>query len=165
MAETGKLVIAQVLGPGAAELRWVEQIVNGERAFRRDFMTTTLPAEPMWGLYHPEMQEKLLTHAAAAGAEVRRGAAVQQVLPGRRPKVMIEASGQQPVEFEARLVVVCGGRNPALRTELGFKVERGSIPLLLSGVWLRGSRQRWTTPWHTLPMTWRPALWPLYRPV
>lgn len=137
VAETRKLGIAQALGQGAAELRWVDQIINGERAFRRDFITTTIPAEPMWGLYHPEMQEKLLTHAAAAAAEVRRGATVQRVVPGRRPKVMIEAAGQS-TEFEARLVVLCAGRNPALRAELGFKVERGSIPLLLSGVWLSG---------------------------
>jgi 2-polyprenyl-6-methoxyphenol hydroxylase-like FAD-dependent oxidoreductase len=137
VAETRKLGIAQALGQSAAELRWVDQIINGERAFRRDFMTTTIPAEPMWGLYHAEMQEKLLTHAATAGAEVRRGATVQRVLPGRRPKVITEAAGQS-TEFEARVVVLCAGRNPALRTELGLKVERGSIPLMLSGVLLSG---------------------------
>lgn len=137
VGEARKLGIAQVLRQGAAELRWVDQIINGEHAFRRDFITTTIPAEPMWGLYHPEMQEKLLLHAAAMGAEVRRGATVQRVLPGLEPKVMIEAAGES-VEFEARLVVLSAGRNPALRAELGFKVERGSIPLLLSGVWLSG---------------------------
>ena len=77
----------------------------------------------------------MLTHAAATGAEVLRGATVQRILPGSKPKVIIEAAGQ-PAEFEARLVVLCAGRNPALRAELGFKVQRGSIPLLLSGVWL-----------------------------
>ena len=137
VAETRKLGVAQVLAPNAAELRYVNQIINGELAFRRDFMTTTLPREPMWGLYHPEMQEKLLTHAAAADAEVRRGATVQRVLPGRRPKVTIEAAGQS-AEFEARLVVLCAGRNPPFRAELDFQVQRGSNPLLLSGVWLNG---------------------------
>jgi menaquinone-9 beta-reductase len=137
VAEARKLGITQVLEQGAAELRWFEQTLNGERAFRRDLMNTTLPSEPMWGLYHPEMQEKLLTHAVASGAEVRRGTTVQRVLPGRRPKVMTESAGQ-PAEFEARLVILCAGRNPTMRAELGFRVQRGSIPLLLSGVLLSG---------------------------
>ncbi len=135
VAETRKLGVAQFLGLAAAELRWFEQSINGERAFRRDLVATTIPAEAMWGMYHPDMQEKLLTQAAASGAEVRRGVTVQQALPGRRPKVMVGGAGQ-PAEFEARLVVLCAGRNPGLRTQLSFKVQRGSIPLLLSGVWL-----------------------------
>jgi len=137
VAETRKLGVAQSLGLAAAELRWFEQSINGERAFRRDLVATTIPAEAMWGMYHPDMQEKLLTLAAASGAEVRRGVTVRQVLPGRRPKVMVGGAGQ-PAEFEARLVVLCPGRSPALRAQLGFKVQRGSIPLLLSGVWLSG---------------------------
>lgn len=137
VAEARKLGIAEVLRQGAAELRWLDQIINGERAMKRDLMTTTLCAESMWGFYHPEAQEGLLAHAAAVGAEVRRGAAVQRVVPGQRPKVMIEAAGQA-LELETRLVVLCAGRNPAARAELGFKVQRGSIPLFLSGVWLSG---------------------------
>ena len=137
VAETRKLGIAQSLGLAAAELRWFEQSINGELAFRRDLVATTIPAEAMWGIYHPDMQEKLLTQAAASGAEVRRGVTVQQVLPGRPPKVMVGGAGQ-PAEFEARLVVLCAGRSPALRAQLGFKVQRDSIPLLLSGVWLSG---------------------------
>ena len=135
VAETRKLGVAQVLEPAATKLRWFEQSINGEIAFRRDLVATTIPAEPMWGIYHPDMQENLLAQAAAAGAEVRRGVTVHQVLPGRRPKVMVGDAGQ-PAEFEARLVVVCAGRNPSVRAQLGFRVQRGSIPLLLSGVWL-----------------------------
>jgi 2-polyprenyl-6-methoxyphenol hydroxylase-like FAD-dependent oxidoreductase len=135
VAEARKLGVGETLGPAAAELRWFEQSINGERAFRRDLVATTIPGEAMWGIYHPDMQEKLLTQAAAAGAEVRRGVTAQQVLPGRKPKVMIGSAGQ-PSELEARLVVICAGRNPALRAQLGFSVKRGSIPLLLSGVWL-----------------------------
>ena len=137
VAETRKLGVAETLESTAAELRWFEQSINGERAFRRDLVATTIPGEPMWGMYHPDMQEKLLTQAAASGAEVCRGVTVQQVLPGLRPKVVVGRAGQ-PVEFQARLVVVCAGRNPALRAQLGFEVRRGSIPLLLSGVLLSG---------------------------
>ena len=137
VAEARKLGVAQCLGSDASELRWFEQSINGERAFRRDLVATTMPAEAMWGMYHPDMQEKLLTLAGTAGAEVRRGVTVQQVVPGRRRQVIVAGSGQT-TEFEARLVVICAGRNPALRAQLGFKVQRGSIPLMLSGVWLSG---------------------------
>jgi 2-polyprenyl-6-methoxyphenol hydroxylase-like FAD-dependent oxidoreductase len=135
VAETRKLGLGETLGLGAAELRWFEQSINGVRAFRRDLTATSMPAEAMWGMYHPDMQEKLLGQAAAAGAEVRRSVTVQQVLPGRRPKVIAVGTGQ-PTAIEGRLVVLCAGRNPALRAQLGFKVQRGSIPLMLSGVWL-----------------------------
>jgi 2-polyprenyl-6-methoxyphenol hydroxylase-like FAD-dependent oxidoreductase len=137
VAEARKLGAAQVLHEGAAELRWFDQIINGERVMRRDLTITTIPAEPMWGFFHPEAQERLLTWAATSGAEVRRGTVVQRVLAGRRPKVVISAAGHSE-EFEARLVVLCAGRNPALRAELGFEVQRGSIPLFLSGVLLNG---------------------------
>lgn len=135
VAEVRKLGIAQALEADAAELRWFEQSINGEFAFRRDLVATTMQGEVMWGIYHPDMQERLLTLAAAAGAEVRRGVTVRKVLPGKTPKATV-GDAVQSSEVEARLVVVCAGRNPAFRTELGFQVQRGSIPLLLSGVWL-----------------------------
>jgi len=124
VAELRKLGIFETLQPAVAELRWFEQSINGERAFRRDLVTTTMPAEPMWGMYHPEMQEKLLTKASAAGAEVRRGATVQQVMPGPRPKVVVGGMGQA-AEFEAHLVVLCAGRNPTLRAQLALFPQRG----------------------------------------
>lgn len=135
VAEARKLGIAQVMEEGSAKLRWFDQIINGERVMRRDLVATTLSVEPIWGFFHPEAQERLLTRAAASGADVRRGTAVQRVVPGRSPKVVIRAAGHSE-EFEARLVVLCAGRNPALRAGLGFKAQRGSIPLLLSGVLL-----------------------------
>lgn len=83
VAEIRKLGVAEALAPAATELRWFEQSINGDRTFRRDLVATTIPAEAMWGIYHPDMQENLLTLAAMAGAEVRRGVTVQQVLPGQ----------------------------------------------------------------------------------
>jgi 2-polyprenyl-6-methoxyphenol hydroxylase-like FAD-dependent oxidoreductase len=135
VAEAQQLGVAELLRPHAAELRWFDQIVNGQQTMKRDLMTTTMCATAMWGFYHPEAQEILLAAAAAAGAEVRRGVSVRHLAPGQPAKVTIE-SGNRTTELEARLVAICAGRNPAFRTELGFTVRRGSIPLLLSGVWL-----------------------------
>jgi 2-polyprenyl-6-methoxyphenol hydroxylase-like FAD-dependent oxidoreductase len=135
VGEARQLGVAEALRSCANEMRWVDQIINGQHAVKRDFVTTTPQAAGMWGFYHPRAQEILLKAAAAAGAEVRRGATVQHIAPGNRPKVRIAQAGAT-TEAEARLVAICAGRNPALRADLGFQTQRGSIPLLLSGVWL-----------------------------
>lgn len=135
VAEARRLGIAEALSACAAQLRWLDQIINGERAVRRDLVATTMPGEAMWGFYHPQAQDILLAQAAVAGAEVRRGVTVEHICAGAKPRVRIETDGRA-VELEARLVALCAGRNPPLRTELGFRSQRGSIPLLLSGVWV-----------------------------
>lgn len=133
VAEAHKLGIADVLQPSAAPLRWFDQILNGKLAFHRDLPVTNLSSQPMWGIYHPKAQEILLTYAEKCGAQVRRGAILQAITPGKRPKVTVAANGQT-LEIEARLVTLCCGRNPAARSELGFTVRRNSIPLMLCGV-------------------------------
>jgi 2-polyprenyl-6-methoxyphenol hydroxylase-like FAD-dependent oxidoreductase len=135
VGEARQLGVAEVLRPFANELRWVNLVINGAQAMKRDFVATTPQASGMWAFYHPRAQEALLAAAAAAGAEVRRGVTAQHIAPGSKPKVKI-AQANGIVEAEARLVAVCAGRHPALRAQLGFQTRRGSIPLLLSGIWL-----------------------------
>ena len=135
VAETRKLGVAATLEPCRAEIRWFDQILNGEHVMRRDLVATTLPGEPMWGFFHPAGQEALLEHAAASGAEIRRGVRVQSITPGKKPRLSVEEDGRSD-QCEARLVALCAGRNPGLRSELGFSIQRGSIPLMLSGIWL-----------------------------
>lgn len=133
VAELRKLGIAHILQGTRAELLWFDQVLNGELAFHRDLKATTLQGQPMWGFYHPKAQEILLAHAEGCGAEVLRAATLERVVAGTKPKVIVAAAGQK-LEHEARLVALCAGRNPAVRSELGFTIRRGSIPLLLSGV-------------------------------
>lgn len=128
VAELHRLAIADLLRPCSNELRWFLQIVNGSAVMRRDLIATTPHAAGMWTFYHPEVQEVLLTAAAAAGAEVRRGATVGTIAPGRSVKVSLDTPGAKK-SVEARMVALCNGRNPAGRAELGFQVRRGSIPL------------------------------------
>ena len=135
VGEARLLGVAETLQSCANEMRWVDQIINGQHAMKRDFVATTPQATGMWAFYHPQAQEALLEAAAAAGTEVRRGATVQHIAAGNKPKVKI-AHANGTTEAEARLVAICAGRNPPLRGELGFRTQRGSIPLFLSGVWL-----------------------------
>lgn len=135
VGEARQLDVADVLRGCANELMWVDQIINGQHVMKRDFVATTPQASGMWAFYHPRAQEALLTAAVAAGAEVRRNAVVQQIIPGAKPKARIAHAGGT-AEVEGRLMVLCAGRNPSLRAQLGFETRRGSIPLLLSGVWV-----------------------------
>jgi len=135
VGEARQLGAADALRTCANEMRWVNFVINGQHAMKRDFVATTPQASGMWAFYHPRAQEALVAAAAAAGAEVRRGATVQHIASGTKPKVKIAQSGGN-AEVEARLVAVCAGRNPALRAQVGFQTRRGSIPLFLSGVWV-----------------------------
>jgi len=135
VGEARQLGVAEILRPCANELKSVDLVINGEHAIKRDFVATTPQGSGMWTFYHPRAQEVLLASAASTGAEVRRGATAQHIAPGSRPKVKFAQAGAI-VEAEARLVAICAGRQPALRAQLGFQTHRGSIPLLLSGIWL-----------------------------
>ena len=65
------------------EVRWWDTYLEATLIDHRDFLTTTPHHSPLFGFYHPEMQEVLLAAAANAGAEVRRGAYVRDVQPER----------------------------------------------------------------------------------
>lgn len=135
VAEAQRLGIPEILGPHAHQLRYFFQILNGQLTMRRDMPATTATGTPMMAFYHPAAQELLLAAAANAGADVRRGAVAHSIVPGPVPRVTIDA-GSSSETVDGRLVAVCAGRNPGLRNEIGFDVKRGTIPLLLSGVWI-----------------------------
>jgi 2-polyprenyl-6-methoxyphenol hydroxylase-like FAD-dependent oxidoreductase len=134
VAEARKLGVAEILSGCSRELRFFAQILNGQCTVRRDLPATTMAGEPIWGFYHPVAQERLLAHAAAVGAEVRRGVVVQHIAPDSSPTVRMVRAGAPAEDVAGRLVAICCGRNPGLRADMGFEIRRGTIPLLLAGV-------------------------------
>ena len=131
--ELRPLGIMDLVRPMSLELRWFAQISDGTEVMRRDVVATTPQAAGLWTFYHPQAQEKLLSAAASAGAEVLRGASVNSIRRGQYQTVSFTAANGAG-QAEARLVVICAGRNPAMRGELGFQIRRGSIPMLFCGV-------------------------------
>lgn len=99
----------------------------------RDLPTTTPQQLPVFTFYHPAMQEVLLQAAAAAGAEVRRGASVRDVKPGGMPTVAVEQEGRVE-DIPARLIVGADGRGSIARKWAGFPVHQDPGRLTLSGV-------------------------------
>ncbi|HTT20492.1 MAG TPA: NAD(P)/FAD-dependent oxidoreductase [Candidatus Sulfotelmatobacter sp.] len=100
----------------------------------RHLATTTRQLLPALTFAHAEMQETLINGAQQAGAEVRRGASIGHVEPGRPAKV----SMQDGRVISARLVVAADGRNSPSRKVAGFSVHESPQEFLLAGVMLAG---------------------------
>lgn len=104
---------------------------------RRNLVETTPQRAPALDFFHPEMQETLLGVAAAAGAEVWRGAVVTGVAPGAPPSVTVERDGKVET-LTARLVVGVDGRTSRVRSWAGFTAQQDAPRLLVGGVRLEG---------------------------
>ena len=101
----------------------------------RDLVATTPQHLPLMTFYHPQMQEAMLSAAAEAGAEVRRGATVRSVNRGSPVMVQFETDvGTR--EVGARLVVGADGRGSAVRKWANFEVKQDRERLLAAGVLL-----------------------------
>ncbi len=64
---------------GRHHLNWLDTYVASDLVEHREVVPSTKHQLPFLTCYHPAMQESLLKAAAAAGATVRRGAAVREV--------------------------------------------------------------------------------------
>ncbi len=141
VAEARALGIHELLlGTCARELRWWSASTDGAPPVEpRDLLATTPHGAGELVFHHPEMQEVLLRAAAAAGAEVRRGASVVGLMTGDRPAVSVRSDGADET-VHCRLVVGADGRGSRVRAWAGFPVARGREWLLTTSVLLRGVR-------------------------
>ncbi len=120
------------------QARWVRTWVGGNLFAERDLEATAPHHAGMFNFYHPVMQEALLELAEKAGAEVRRGVSVDDVLPGDPPRVEFQEKGGR-VSLEARVVVGADGRNSLVRPWGGFQVCRDPDRLMIAGLLLEGT--------------------------
>ncbi|HXY08102.1 MAG TPA: NAD(P)/FAD-dependent oxidoreductase [Terriglobales bacterium] len=118
----------------------------------RDFTSTTPQRVPLLSFPHPVMQETLLAAAEQAGAEVRRGVAVEQIETGKTPAVITGAGNHERIP--ARLVVAADGRGSPARKWLGFAVQEQSNPSYMAGVLLTGVK----APADTIHFIFNPVL-------
>jgi 2-polyprenyl-6-methoxyphenol hydroxylase-like FAD-dependent oxidoreductase len=120
----------------AREVRWFDTYLGGVQIAHRDLIATTPLGLPAMNWIHCEMEEGLLRRASEAGAEVRRGAHVAMVQPGKPPTVSV-ADGSRITDLRARLVVGADGRSSNVRKWANFEVQRGDYGLLVAGVLLQ----------------------------
>lgn len=115
------------------DARYNNAYVGGHQTSHRDLHTTT----PYSGIgvttfHHPEMQELLLTAAARAGADVRRGAEVRS-LSGGATAVVAFADDTGTHSVSARIVIGADGRTSKVRAWAGFKAQRDPERLRIAG--------------------------------
>ena len=128
---------AALAAAGAHPTALLDTYIGATRVARRDFADPKDPCPPPLCLSHPGLQEAVLAAAAAAGAEVRRGATVTEVLPGKSPSVRFRADGELSTAG-ARLVVGADGRDSKLRDWLGLREARDANRLCLAGLLFEG---------------------------
>ncbi len=133
-AEAQALGVADCLAEaGRHHLTWFDFYVSSDLAGHREVVPSTKHQLPFLACYHPAMQESLLKGAVAAGATVRRGAAVREVRPGAPPAMVVEEDGRVET-VSARLVVGAGGRSCLARSSARFPVQRDLDDMMIAGI-------------------------------
>lgn len=133
-AEAHALGVAGCLSDATGnEIRWMDTYAVNQRMGHREVAATTPQQLPCLAFYHPAMQESLLQAAAAAGANVRRGAAVREVRPGAAPGIVVEENGSTE-SIAARLVVGAEGRSSVVRSSARFPHLRDPEDVMIAGV-------------------------------
>ena len=131
LVELGLLDV--IMDSGAHEVPWIDTYRRADRLVHRNLAVTTGPKLPAISFFHPRMQEAVIEAAAAAGAEVRRGARVHGIRPGSVPNVVARIDGSE-TKIHARLVVGADGRNSSARRWGGFKTLRQPDQTMVAGL-------------------------------
>jgi 2-polyprenyl-6-methoxyphenol hydroxylase-like FAD-dependent oxidoreductase len=111
----------------------------GMQTEARPIPQTTPHGEGMLNMYHPDLQEALLASAVKAGAEVKRGAVVQNVATTNGTHAVTFVENDKSHTINARLVVGADGRNSKLREWGGFSVQRDPNNLRIAGTLIEGT--------------------------
>jgi 2-polyprenyl-6-methoxyphenol hydroxylase-like FAD-dependent oxidoreductase len=116
------------------------QYSMGQAAPTRDLRKTTPGGDSMLNIFHPVLQEAVIARASAAGAEVRRGAAVigAESGPGKSPSVTFEHEGKTET-MSARIVVGADGRASQMRAWGGFQTRQDPELLTVAGTLIQGT--------------------------
>jgi len=117
---------------------WSDQLVGFSEFGRRDLVKTSPHHVGSLNFYHPDMQSVVIGAAAAAGATVRRGARVVELVSDGLPGVRVHEDGNGERVYRARLVVGADGRNSVCRRWGGFHVERDPEGMVIAGLLMEG---------------------------
>jgi 2-polyprenyl-6-methoxyphenol hydroxylase-like FAD-dependent oxidoreductase len=135
---------------------WSDQLVGFSEFERRDLVKTSPHRAGSLYFYHPDMQAVVIGAAASAGATVRRGARVVELISNGPPGVRVHEDRNGVRVYRARLVVGADGRNSVCRRWGSFHVERDSEGMVIAGLLMEGlaapedrmSASRCTSPRH-----------------
>jgi 2-polyprenyl-6-methoxyphenol hydroxylase-like FAD-dependent oxidoreductase len=107
--------------------------VMGQKDDCRPLPETTPHRSPGLNMFHPDMQEALLTTAVKAGAEVKRGVNVTAVTQSDGAWEVTYSEGGASHTIRARVVVGADGRSSKMREWGGFQEKRDPNFLRIAG--------------------------------
>ncbi len=127
----------RLVGGCALEVPDLTNHVDGEQFPPIDLCKAAPHCEPSVAFLHPVMQEVLIEHAAAAGADVLRGAKVTSLTPGDPPAVEVVLDDALRT-LRPRLVVGADGRDSQVSRLAGFDRQADPEELLSTGLLVEG---------------------------
>ena len=155
-------IVDDLLAAGAHRPPWFIDYAFGEVQQRRDLRVTTPDGDVSLNMYHPDLQETLLTRAIAAGADARRGAAVVGVDTrlGAAPAVTFDHDGTRHTA-SARIVIGADGRTSQMRRWGGFEVKRNPDLMTIAGTLVQGT----SVPDEAVHLLFGPGIATLWAPL
>ncbi len=132
-------VVDDLLAAGGRQVPFFNVYVMGTQTEHRPFPMTTPSGEPSLNMYHPDLQETLLSAAARSGAVVARGAQVQSIAEQQDGWQVAFTQDRDSQRVAARLVVGADGRFSGVRHLGGFPVRRDPDHLRIAGTLVEGT--------------------------
>jgi len=131
-------ILDDLIAAGGRLVPFFNTYFMGMQTQRRPFPATTPSGEAALNIYHPDLQEALLSGASRAGAEVKRGASVQGITEQDGRWMVTFAEGGQTRSVTARVVIGADGRFSRMREWGGFTVRRDPDNLRIAGALATG---------------------------
>jgi 2-polyprenyl-6-methoxyphenol hydroxylase-like FAD-dependent oxidoreductase len=113
--------------------------VMGAKNDTRPLAETTPHHSPGLDMYHPDLQEALLTTAVRAGAEVKRGVSVTSVTRSADTWDVTYVEAGEHHSVKARVVVGADGRHSKMREWGGFESKHDPNFLRIAGAYVEGT--------------------------
>jgi 2-polyprenyl-6-methoxyphenol hydroxylase-like FAD-dependent oxidoreductase len=132
-------VLDDLVNAGGHSVPFFNTYAMGTQTGHRPLPETTPTREGCLNIYHPDLQEALLTGAVKAGAQVKRGAMVQDLSEKGGTWSVTYVEDGQPQQVSPRLVVGADGRFSKVREWGGFELKRDPEHLRIAGTLVHGS--------------------------
>lgn len=132
-------VLDDLLAAGGHSAPFFNIYAMGMQTDHRPMPQTTPSGEACLNMYHPDLQEALLAGAVKAGAEVKRGAAVQSIAEKDGKWTVTYVENGETHSITPRLLVGADGRFSRMREWGGFTVHRDPEHLRIAGTLVTGT--------------------------
>jgi 2-polyprenyl-6-methoxyphenol hydroxylase-like FAD-dependent oxidoreductase len=133
-------VLDDLVAAGGHMVPFFNFYAMGTQTEHRPLPQTTPTGESSLNMYHPDLQETLLTKAVQVGAHVKRGASVHAVSQNNGNWTVDFSEDGRSQSTTARLVVGADGRFSKMRDWGGFTLKQDPANLRIAGTIVAGTK-------------------------